>query len=360
MRKLILLGIISILIGVDANAFSPTVICMTGKLETTLPAYKSAFLNAVHLALSKSPISQQVQVKTYFFDSRPLSPIRAYNQMVRDHCAAIIGFEYLSDLLLITKLQQNETIPIFTSYASSNSWEKLPENIFLFMPSYDYQAKKMLEFLKDKFGSLKKVLVITEIDRVDLAKYKIAYEKQFKQAKITYEQFNFIGNDEQVEKKLANHLITHKTYSFIFVFSSAVGSTKIINFMNNHKAIFIGTENFGSSTNQSLFVRLNDKKLSAYTIRNLDFLKQNKRLAHYRREYMKQYKAMPNPLSAYTYDAMKIILKTLEKNHFINTKSILGTNFDGITGVRIKNGQFYRSNQYVILSISKKGFVYER
>lgn len=350
---------IFVLTSIEAHVFASIPICMTGKLETTLPEYKSAFLNAVHLALSKNSISQQVQVKTYFFDSKPLSPVRAYKQMMRDHCAAIIGFEYLSDLLLIAKFQQDETIPIFTSYASSNSWDKLPKNIFLFMPSYDYQAKKMLEFLNAKFGSMNKVLVITEVDRVDLAKYKIAYEKQFKQATISYEQFDFIGNDELIEKKLAS-FITNKTYSFVFVFSSAVASTKIINFMNNHKTVFIGTENFGSSTNQSLFVRLNDKKLLAYTIRNIDFLKQNKGLANYRNEYIKQYETVPNPLSAYTYDAMRIILKTLEKNHVINTKAVLETDFHGITGGRIKDGQFYRSNQYVILSISKKGFVYER
>lgn len=344
---------------IQVNAFVPIPICMTGKIETTLPGYKLAFLNAIQLALSKSPADKLVQIKTYFYDSKPLSPVRIYNQMMRDHCAAIIGFEYLSDLLLIAKLQQDEKIPIFTSYASSNSWDKLPKNIFLFMPTYDYQAKKMLGFLHDKFGLLNKVLVVTEIDRIDLTKYKTAYEKLLQQAHIPYEQFDFIGNDEQAEKKLKN-FITNKTYSFVFVFSGAVGSTKIINLMNNHKTIFIGTENFGSSTNQSLFVRLNDKKLSAYTIRNIDFLKQNKQLVNFRREYMKQFKIMPNPLSAYAYDAMRIILNTLEKKHIVNTDAVLETNFYGVTGGHIQDGQFHRSNQYVILSISEKGFVYER
>ncbi|MCA0403910.1 MAG: amino acid ABC transporter substrate-binding protein [Proteobacteria bacterium] len=341
-----------------ANMFAPISICMTGKLETTLPEYKVAFLNAVDLALRQSVVKQKVLIKTFFYDSKPLSPIRAYNQMLRNHCAAIIGFEYLSDLLLITKLQKDEDIPIFTSYASSNSWEKLPKNIFLFMPSYDYHAKKMLEFLRTKFGLLNKVLIITEVDRIDLAKYKIAYEKQLKQEKIFYDQFDFIGNDEQSEKKLINFL-TNKTYSYVFIFSSAVASTKIIHLMNNHKIIFIGTENFGSSSNPSVFVRLNDKKISAYTIRNLDFLKSNTRLADYRREYIKQYKNIPNPLSVYTYDAMKILLKTIEKNQLINTAAVLKTNFNGITGAAIKDGEFCRSNQYVILSLSEKGFVYE-
>lgn len=35
-----------------------------------------------------------------------------YNQMVNDSCSAIIGFEYLSDLLLAVKEQKNDTIPI--------------------------------------------------------------------------------------------------------------------------------------------------------------------------------------------------------------------------------------------------------
>lgn len=357
MIKLILLISLT-LVSFSAYGFTPISICMTGKLETTLPEYKNSFLNAVHLALSQSAASHQVRIKTYFYDSKALSPVRAYNQMMRDHCAAIIGFEYLSDLLLITKFQRDGTIPIFTSYASSNSWDKLPKNIFLFMPSYDYQAKKMLSFLHNKFEPLNNALVITEVDRIDLAKYKIAYEKLLKQEKITYDQFDFIGNDEQFEEKLTNFL-TNKAYSFVFVFSSAVNSTKIINFMNNHKTIFIGTENFGSSTNQSLFVRLNDKKLFAYTIRNFDFLKQNRLLANYKREYLEQYKTLPNPFSVYTYDAMKIILKTLEKKHVINTDAVLKIDFHGISGVEIKDTQFYRSHQYVILSISESGFVYE-
>ena len=75
---------------------------------------------------------------------------------------------------------------------------------------------------------------------------------------------------------------------------------------------------------------------------------------------MARYKTMPNPLSVYTYDSMKIILKTLAKNNVINTKTVLETNFHSITGAQIKNGKFYRSNQYVILSVNEKGFVYER
>ena len=356
MKKIILLGILFVL--TNANAFVLIPICMTGRLETTLPEYKIAFMNAVDLALSKSQVAQQVQIKTYFFDSKPLSSVRAYNRMMHDHCAAIIGFEYLSDLLLVTKLQKDEIIPIFTSYASSNSWDKLPKNSFIFMPTYDYQAKKMLGFLHDKFGLINNVLIVTEIDRVDLAKYKIVYEKYLHQEKISYEQFDFIGNDVNLENKLSN-FTKNKSYSFIFVLSSAVGSTKIINLMNNHKTIFIGTENFGSSANQSLFVRLHDKQISAYILRNLDFLKQNKRLFDYRNEYVKRYKTMPNPLSAYAYDSMRIILEALKKNHRINATSVLNIDFDGITGVRIKNGHFYRSNKYVILSINKKGFVYE-
>lgn len=353
-----LLGIYFLLSSFYANASSIT-ICMTGKLEVALPEYKVGFLNAVDLALNQSMASQYVQIKTYFYDNKPLSSLRAYRHMMHDDCAAIIGFEYLSDLLLVNKFQKNYDIPIFTSYASNNSKDKLSSNIFIFMPSYDYQAQKMLQFLNAKFGNIDKVLIITEVDRIDLAKYKVSYGKLLEQAKIAYDEFDFVGDDNQLEKKIAKFLI-NKEYSFVFLLSSAVASTKAINLMNDHKITFIGTENFGSSTNQSLFVRLNDKKLSAYTIRNIDFLKQNKQLTKYKQLYIKKYAMMPSPLSAYTYDAMMIILKAIEKSHLVNTQTILDINFYGITGINISNKQFHRSNQYVILSINEQGFVYER
>ena len=350
--------ILGLLICLNANAMAPINLCLTGKVELTLPDYKAAFLNAVNLALSQNPERKKINIKTYFYDNKPLSAIRVYNEMLRDRCAAIVGFEYLSDLLLVTTQQHDTNIPIFTSYASSSDSDKLPKNIFIFVPSYDYQAKKMISFLHKKYSQINNALIITEIDRADLEKYKTAYEALLNQENIHHDKFDFIGSDNQFENKLKK-FTTNKHYNFVFVFAGAVGSTKIINFMNDHKTIFIGTENFGSSTNQSLFVRLNDKKIMALSIRNIDFLKINIPLKEFKKEYIEKYEIAPSPLSTYTYDAVAIILKTLEKQNSVNTSNILKTNYNGITGAYIKDNQFHRSKQYVILSIGDNGFVYE-
>jgi hypothetical protein len=94
---------LALLISINANSTQLVNICLTGKIETMLPDYKVAVLNAAKLALSQNKENSPVTVKTYFYDSKPLSPVRAYNKMLLDHCSAIIGFEYLSDLLLISK-----------------------------------------------------------------------------------------------------------------------------------------------------------------------------------------------------------------------------------------------------------------
>lgn len=342
----------------NINAQQAT-ICLTGKLELIFPNYKAAFLNAANLALTQSANKNTIQLRTYFYDNKPLSPIRVYRQMVKDQCSAIVGFEYLSDLLLVTKIQKDTKIPIFTSYASSNDADKLPKNIFMFMPTYNFHAKKMLAYLHEKYGEINNVLVITEIDRDDLYKYNMAYKNLLDQGKIHYDSLDFIGNDDQFGKKLSN-FISDKKYKFVFVLSSAVGSTKIINIMNDHQVVFIGTENFGSSTNQSLYERLNDKKVMAFSIRNIDSLKQSKIMAKFAKDYKLSYSIDPFPLSVYTYDALAIILQTLKKTGSINTENILLNNFNGVSGARIKDGVYYRSDDYVILSVGESGFVYEK
>ena len=234
----------------------------------------------------------------------------------------------------------------------------MAENFFMFMPTYDFHAKKMMKYLDNKFKHINKALIITELDRPDLVKYKSAYEKLFFKNNIDFDTLDFVGNDAQFENKLKKFTM-NKNYDFVFVFSGAVGSTKIINSMNNHETKFIGTENFGSSSNQSLYVRLNDKKINAFIIRNIDFLKSYDQLQKFKMKYVKKYSSSPSPLSTYTYDAIMIILKTIEHQGSLTISNILKTNYRGITGATISNNQFHRSRQYVILSINEKGFIYE-
>ena len=95
-----------------ANPQSHIKICLTGRIVENLASYGQSFLNAAFLAKDQSSLTHTVEIKSYFYNNRPLEPIYIYNQMVRDGCSAIIGFEYLSDLLLAVKEQKNDTIPL--------------------------------------------------------------------------------------------------------------------------------------------------------------------------------------------------------------------------------------------------------
>ncbi len=343
----------------QAEANSSNIICLTSRVAENLPTYKSSFENAAYLALQQSKAINQVIIKTYFYANNPLAPAETYSKLKADNCSAIIGFEYLSDLLLAIKLQNNTNIPIFTSYASTENSNILPKNIFIFMPSYKYLAEKMVIFLQHKFGKLKNVLIITDLNREAMLGYKEAYTTLFKKERIKYDTLDILESDDQLVDKVKNY--THgKKYNYVFLLSGALTASKIANLMNDHQTIFIGTENFGSSVEQSFYIRLSDKVIRAYFVRNIDFLKFDPKLQKFRTVYIAKYHAEPTVLSAYTYDATRIILETLEKKGTINTDNIFQTNYDGITGAYIKDGAFHRSNKYVILSIGKNGYYAEK
>lgn len=343
----------------SVNAQSQIKICLTGRVVENLKSYGQSFLNAAFLAKEQNNIGDKVEIKAYFYNNRPLEPMHIYNQMVNDGCSAIIGFEYLSDLLLAIKEQKNDTIPIFTSYASTTNKDKLPKNIFIFMPSYDYLAEKMLNYLHDRYKKMDDILLITEINREEMLKYKDVYSIALKKDHIKYTTFDFLENDNNFERKIKKFL-NKKKYQYVFLLSGAIASAKIADIINDHNTIFIGTENFGSSVSQTFFIRLKDKNIRSHFIRNLDFIKPNDSLSKFENTYTKNYHEKPTILAAYTYDAMRIILKALNKTGTINTNSILGINYRGITGASLKNHHFYRSTNSVILSVNHDGYVYEK
>jgi ABC-type branched-subunit amino acid transport system substrate-binding protein len=354
-----------ILFIISAFAFSNAIaqpqikICLTGRVVENLQSYGQSFLNAAYLSKEINDHANQVVIKNYFYNNRPLEPMHVYDKMVLDGCSAIIGFEYLSDLLLAIKEQKSEKIPIFTSYASSTSTDKLPKNVFIFMPSYNFLANKMLAYLHAHFNKIQDVLLVTEINRDEMRKYKEVYSAALIKENTKYDTFDFLENDDAFEGKLTKFL-TNKKYKYVFLLSGAIASAKIANIMNDHHTIFIGTENYGSSVSPTFFLRLNDKEIHSYFIRNLDFLKSNKALSEFDNLYTKKYHIKPTLLSVYTYDAANIILNSLEKSGSVNTDNVFHTNYSGITGAYLRNNKFYRSNNYVILSVGKDGYRYEK
>lgn len=341
-------------------AQSPVKICLTGRAVENFKSYGQSFQNTAEFAVENNKISKKIELKSYFFNNRPLEPLRVYQKMIHDGCSAIIGFEYLSDLLLALKEQKNTEIPIFSSYASTITTDVLPDNVFLFMPHYNFLANKMVEYLQSRSNKLQDVLLITEINRDDMRKYKDAYSDILNKASIPFDTYDFLENDTIPSARFSTFLGKRK-YKYIFMLSGAIPSAKIANYLNNPEVVFIGTENFGSSVSQTFFMQLDNKKINAHFIRNLDFVKPGRHgLANFQKIYYEKYHENPTILSAYTYDAIQIIAKALIQNNAINTKNIMKINYRGITGAYLENNKFYRSDEYVILSINKDGYVYEK
>lgn len=339
------------------GASSPT-ICLTGRIVKNLPSYGQSFIDAAHLAVEQSQLKQPVTIKSFFYDNRPLAPLTAYQKMLKANCSAIIGFEYLSDLLLVAKTQSNKTLPIFTSYASTLGNDDLPENIFIFRPSCRFFAKKMLDFLQHKYGHLGRVLLVTEVSRDAMKAYQQAYIEQFKKRHIQYSTFKFLENDKNVVKELNQFLAGKQPFHFVFLLSGAIASAKVANALNDQKTIFIGTENHGSSSAQSFYIRLTNKNIQSYFIRNLDLLKASKKLQGFEKLYEDKYHQKPLLLSAYTYDATQIILQAIKSSGSVSLKNIFNVNYNGATGVKVKSGKFYQSPDYIILKVSPNGYQY--
>ena len=90
-----------------------------------------------------------------------------------------------------------------------------------------------------------------------------------------------------------------------------------------------------------------------------DFIHPNDILSKFKNTYTQKYHEKPTVLAAYTYDSMSIILKSMEKTGILNTNSIFSIDYTGVTGAYLKNHQFYRSSNYVILSVNNDGYAYE-
>lgn len=353
--KKISISLFVICVSFSVYATKPINICLTGRIVENLPSYGQTFLNAVYMAKAKFKL-RNVFVKKFYYDDKPLSPMFAYRKMILSKCAAIIGFEYLTDLLLVSKIQTKKQIPIFTSYASTLGFNNLPKNIFIIRPSYHFLANKMINFLNKHYRKINHLLLITEVSRDSMKEYQEAYENIFRKKHIHFNTFEFLENNKHYIKKLKNYLKKKHQYHFIFLLSGAIASAKIVNAIDNRKIIFIGTENYGSSIAKSFYVRLNNKHIHSYFIRNLSYLKNNEMLKKFKKDYQKKYNADPTLLSAYAYDAMQIILKTVKRSGSIRMNNIFSTKYHGISGVSINNRHFTRSNYYAILMLTPKGY----
>jgi ABC-type branched-subunit amino acid transport system substrate-binding protein len=334
----------------------PLKICLTGSDVDTQSSYGQSFINGTNLAKLQSKIGDQVVIESYFYDRNPLSPLRTYDQMVDSGCKAIIGFDSLTQLMLIASLQANDKMPIFTPYANTlHQNTSLPKNFFFFMPPYYSLANHMMAFLKQQFGQLDQVLLITEVNRNEMQDYKSVYSTLLHSNKVSFDTFDYLENDNSMPAKLQNFM-QNKHYRFVFLFTTGPDAAEIVKTINQPKTIYIGTEYFGSSSAETFAISVESKNAQAYFIRNLDYLKASPALAKFQQQYVSQYHIEPTILSAYAYDATQIILNTLAVNHDLSTDDILNTDYTGISGAYIADGQFHRSSNYIILMNSPSGY----
>lgn len=338
---------------------SPTnKICLTGRIVESLPSYGRGMQDAAHLALKQSGLAGKVKIESFFYNNSPLSPISAYHRMLKSGCSAIVGFAYLSDLKLVAKVQKNLTIPIFTSYANTEFDKPIAKNIFIFRPSYHLLARKMLAFMKKHYQKINRVLLVTEVSRDSMKAYKRAYVSLLKQSNIQFETFDFLESGHDLVKNLKSYLKTQKKFDFIFLLSGAISAAKVVDNLNERNTVFIGTENYGSSSSATFYIRLKKRDIESYFIRSLDLLKPNKLLAGFECAYRATYHIKPLILSAYTYDAVRLSLASLKQYGTLSTEAVKKTVYHGITGIRSGSGQFSPSRQWIILKVSDKGYQY--
>lgn len=339
-----------------ALANQANTICLTGRIEKILPSYAVANINAAKLALIDSNMKNKI--KTYYYNNTPMAPLKAYNRMVRDGCSAIIGFAYLSDLKLIGIEQSGEEIPILTSYASNSYGHNLPKNIFLFKPTYDYLAEKMISYVEKKHITPKNYIILTEINRESMLQYKIAYMNVLKQRNIRQKSIDFIKVDVNLIDKI-KHIISVNRENVIILLAGTISSAHIADRFPYKNNLYIGTENFGSSSAQSFYERIHNKKINSFFIRNLDYLKGSALLNRFKRRYEEKYLKSPLILSAYTYDATRIIANSLNGSNSISPDSLRKTDYKGVTGIQIKNRKIIRSKNFVIMNVTLHGYRYE-
>jgi hypothetical protein len=334
-------------------------VCLAGRVMANLPSYGSSMINAVNLVIADEHLGGRVLVESYFYDNKPLEPVYEYKKMVDNGCSAIIGYEYLSDLILLKNMNSSIEIPIFTSYASTRKGESIKENIFIFMPDYDYLAENMIDFLKGKYSGFDNILLVTDIGREDLKRYKDSYIKIFKKHRIKYEVYDFLERDLKVKSDLLS-INSHKQFKYIFLLSGVVGSSAIADALNNKDVVFVGTENFGSYNFQSFHDLIKNKNIKAHFIRNIDFDGKSHALSSFESDYFKKFGENPSLLSAYTYDAMRIITKVYLDHHEVNSKYILQTPYRGITGISINSNGFNRSHSSIVLTNLSGGYIFEK
>ncbi len=314
------------------NSFANSKICLSDHIFKSFKSYGQSLENAVKMAIDEN--NEKVIVEKHYFDKSPLAVLKAYQEMVKSKCDGIIGFSYLSDLMTLSKSNNDISIPIFSPYGSTYS-VKLQDKIKLMQPSQEKMAGAIINFLNLKYKD-QEITVITDLRRIEMQEYKKAFKNLSKETQFKVKYIDSVKdtiNKESI-KSLTKIVIT---------FTGTQIAAKLIK-NTDDKKFFIGVETYGSKTSPSLLrlIGKNPKK-EIFSFRNLSYSSADKKITAFYNRYIKKYSKPPTILSVYGYDSTKILLNIFNKRK---------DEYNGLSGVRYKNGNPIPSNNYVIVSPS--------
>lgn len=325
-----------LILSLKVSASDQFKICIAGHIYKEFKSYGDSLENAVKMAIDEN--HSDVVYEKFYYDNSPLESIKIYNKMIIAKCRAIIGFPYLTDLLLLNNaVKIDPTVPILSPFAATFS-KNLQKNFYLLHPPQDVLIDKLFDFVIKKFPDSINITILTDIRRVEMIEYKTALINKLKGTKFNVSILDIINDEINPNLKIntSNHLF--------FLFTGPVPASKFIN-ITNSQGIYLGTETLGSKTTPSLINILGNKNLkNIYSIRNLSFDTKELNLSSFYKNYKNRFKSDPTILSIYGYDATNISLLL---------KSSIQKDFTGISGVKISHGKLIYSKYYSIISPSK-------
>jgi hypothetical protein len=289
-----------------------------------------------------------------------MAPMKLYPQLKEAGCDAIIGFSYLADLLIFVEARKRDQsnafsrVPIFTPFATVEPEKKLDlQNVFFFNLPPSHLVQSMFDYLNINH-KISDPIIITEINRLEMQAYRDAYDRIFRKNKWPVTHISIHENGALPQGQISAGLKQGRT---IVLLGGVVSSAKVINMAVNEKPLFVGTENFGSSTSMSLFNSLTSKNHSVLFVRQLDMLQKKQQessfLKHYRTSFGNQ---DPSILAIYGYEAAKVMGLAVQKFQKLTAETIRKTKYYGGSGFTCDRSICEMRGQPTILRLTPNGY----
>ncbi len=333
------------------NSFSGEV-CLTGSTVKQFPKYGDAFVNGAKLALKNS----NVEVKKYFYDRGPESAYRTYVQMVKDGCKVIVGFSTGNDLISINEITKKLKVPVISIYGDNSYVLKKNKYILTLQPEPEYLIDALVPIIKKK--KIKRVLLITAIDRGAMLLYKRAYKKILDKNDINYKEVDLLETTQNLSK--VRNVLSHK-YKFdsvILLTRSSLGAkiTDLITSEIQEVTVF-GTKYMGSSALPAYLNYLSNKSINAYFVRHNCLCDKNVEYSSFVKRYKKEFEVSPMVISAKSYDAVNFYIKSKKEKKTMNSfMNLSNSEFKGLSGVKISKGFKVDFFKKFVINITDKGY----